>query len=311
MTMMSINSNISGHILFISDTAALEEMINAYFKTYKFTYDQFTNVDEAVESFKHHQHSYDLIITDASTGGGGAGLMLASKIRQLSRTKRYVPILAVSEAGNESSRDALINAGCNDVIYQPFQTHDLASRANSYIINKQLLDKIDAQQEELNTITLIDLLTGLYNPHHLIEQASKFLPLAKRQSFPLSLIIAEIDTFPHIQETYGHQAGEIVLQCMGVLIKSTSRQEDIASKFGTSQFALLLPYCDKAGALVKAERLRSAISKLNPDNIQVTASFGIANIPEDATCDWDTLLDLTNKQLAIAKADGGNTISVA
>ncbi|MDX8387594.1 MAG: diguanylate cyclase [Ghiorsea sp.] len=309
--MINVHSEVKGHVLFISDTEPLIAMVNDYFKAHQLTYDQFSNVDEGVDSFKQNQKKYDLIIVDASQHHLSQGSSLPSKIQEVSRTKRQIPILAVSEVGHENTRETLLNEGFNDVMYLPFHIQDFAARANIFIVNKQLLDKIDAQQEKLNSITLTDSITGLYNTHHFTEQASKLLPLANRQRVPLSLIIGEINDFQKINATYGFQAGDTTLQCLGILVKSTSRQEDVAARFNTSQFAILLPYCDEEGAKLKAERLEDAITKLNPDNIQVSASFGVVTTNKEVATDWGNLVDLTLKALNTAKNDAKNAITIA
>ncbi len=144
------------------------------------------------------------------------------------------------------------------------------------------------------------------NQKYLVDQAKILLPLAHRHKFPLSLIRIEIDNFTKIIDTYGQKSWDIIIQCMGILIKSTSRQEDIMVRYNDEGFAILLSYCDLENAIVKAERLKEATLKLNPDNIAITASIGVA--ATNGKGEWNHLLEAAFKGLHKAKQLGGNQI---
>ena len=150
----------------------------------------------------------------------------------------------------------------------------------------------------------------IQNQQYLADQASKLLPLAKRHKFPLSLIKIDIDHFEKIKDHYGPETWNTVIECLNVLIQSTSRQEDIIVRYHNQGFAILLAYCDLENALAKAERLGEAIVALNPDNVGVSASIGVTSMSVDDKCEWDALLHAANSGLNKAKDKGGNCVEV-
>ena len=293
--------DLNTHILFVGKSIPLSTMVEEYFSKYGLTYDQFNSNEEALDTFKTHVDRYTLIIIDASQEHGASEIEFTKNIRFIRTQKRQVPILAVSDLGDDDRRSALLDAGCNDFLSTPFHLDDLAARANILLTNQHLLQKIDAQQQQMQTIRITDQKTGLYSRNFLADHGIKLIALAKRQNFPISLIIVDIDDFRKINDKYGLQTGDIVIQSIAILINSTCRSEDIVTRYDAEEFAVLLPYCGKVGATDKAERLSADIKKLKPDNLDVSASFGIATIPVGETGGWETMLRSAQESLKEAQ----------
>ena len=153
-----------------------------------------------------------------------------------------------------------------------------------------------------------DPLTGALNRGAFLEMFDYIssVPL----NYPLGLIIFDLDDFKKINDTYGHKAGDIVLQEVAKAIRRNIRKSDLFVRWGGEEFVVLLPRTDLQGAKKVAEKLRGAIESLNiePYGIRVTASFGVTEILPGETL--DTALERADKALYKAKNLGKNKVEV-
>jgi diguanylate cyclase (GGDEF)-like protein len=126
---------------------------------------------------------------------------------------------------------------------------------------------------------------------------------------PLAAIMLDLDHFKQVNDLHGHDRGDEVLAAVGTAITSCVRESDFAGRYGGEEFLILLPESDREGALVTAERLRGAISRLRipQENLTVTASLGLAIMPEDAVTGAD-LLRRADRALYAAKRAGRNRV---
>ena len=165
----------------------------------------------------------------------------------------------------------------------------------------------------------LDALTGFYNRRQLEERIKQEVANAKRQHAPLCGIMTDIDYFKHVNDTYGHAVGDLVLQTIAKVIRGRLREYDIAGRYGGEEFSIILPFTKINEAHMVAERLRKAvenkiidISKLNNENdeknINVTISLGIYEIKE--TDKEEDLMLKADKALYQAKNTGRNKVVV-
>jgi diguanylate cyclase (GGDEF)-like protein len=157
-----------------------------------------------------------------------------------------------------------------------------------------------------------DALTGLPNRRAVQDTLKRMLAQAGRTLTPLSAILLDLDHFKQINDTYGHEEGDVVLAAVGVALSDTLRASDFVGRNGGEEFVALLPDTDSAGAIDAAEKLRAAVAAVTPARLdrKVTASFGVATYPADAT-DPETLLRLADRALYAAKARGRDRVEVA
>lgn len=160
----------------------------------------------------------------------------------------------------------------------------------------------------------LDPLTGLFNRRHFLAQCDIELSRAARNDTALSVLMLDIDFFKEVNDTYGHQAGDTVLQAIGNVFQDSIRKSNVAARLGGEEFAILLPATDSNAAVLAAERLRVFIANMKvivlPDlSIKVTVSIGIATL-EDKNINIDTLLDQADKALYEAKKTGRNKVCV-
>ncbi len=160
-----------------------------------------------------------------------------------------------------------------------------------------------------------DHLTGLANRRHFMDMGSTELTRAQRYNRPLSLLALDIDYFKSINDTHGHQAGDIVLQKFSAILLDAVRDVDLVGRIGGEEFAILLPETDFQAALNAAHRLLAAISKSkvvlkDGTTVSFTASIGMAILADNDTT-LDVLLQQADMALYQAKRSGRNKVCVA
>ncbi|HXQ99098.1 MAG TPA: GGDEF domain-containing protein [Pseudomonas sp.] len=156
-----------------------------------------------------------------------------------------------------------------------------------------------------------DELTGLKNRRAFFHQAGHTYERCKRERIPLCALMIDIDHFKHINDSYGHQAGDQVLRLIGGVIRHSIGEEDICGRLGGEEFALLLTDTTLDLARTTAERLRQAIAQLPCEHVEgITASLGVASMGAGDQ-DVHMLLNDADKALFRAKAQGRNRTAVA
>ena len=182
--------------------------------------------------------------------------------------------------------------------------HYLASQASLSIENVDLHELVQRQ-------AVTDDLTGLFNHRHFQEVVSAEVERARRFEQPLGLFMLDIDDFKLVNDTYGHQQGDLVLREVGHILKESSREIDEPARYGGEEVAVALPQTDLEGSYLLAERVRTAIEALEIPRldgqgvIKVTASFGVAAVPETAAGKED-LIATADAALYRAKRAGKN-----
>jgi diguanylate cyclase (GGDEF)-like protein len=157
-----------------------------------------------------------------------------------------------------------------------------------------------------------DTLTGLPNRRGLDDTLKRLVAHANRSHTPVSLVAIDLDHFKDINDTAGHECGDEVLAAFGVMLRANLRGSDVAARSGGEEFVVALPETDRSGAMHVAEHLRRATEALTVPRLgaRITASFGVATLPDDAL-DTDTLLRLADRALYAAKQRGRNRVEAA
>ncbi len=167
-------------------------------------------------------------------------------------------------------------------------------------------------EEKLEYLATHDSLTELYNRRELEQRITEEVDRATRYGHVLSACMLDIDHFKSINDTYGHQAGDNVLQDVAKVFKSTIRKTDYAVRYGGEEFFAILPETSFAKAKELAERLRSQIAN-HPfpieenKELKLTVSIGIATFPEHAKS-WQDLVEVADSTMYTAKKAGRNQV---
>jgi diguanylate cyclase (GGDEF)-like protein len=171
-------------------------------------------------------------------------------------------------------------------------------------------NRLRVAHDRIITLLYTDSLTDIANRRIFLESLGSAISFAQRHQTPLSIIMADLDDFKSINDTFGHTAGDQVLQAFANLLRKNSRQEDLAARFGGEEFIMLLPATGAEEAAVLGERLRRQWKEMTPPSfgIQVTASFGVAAYQPGDTV--DSFIERADQALYDAKMLGKNQVVV-
>lgn len=205
----------------------------------------------------------------------------------------------------------------------PFQSRDVINTL-FYMINYLgmfflsfgfVLSTVEQAAEQNRRFALEDPLTGLANRRAAFEAIDRLIAKAVAAARPLSLMIMDVDHFKMVNDRYGHQAGDVVLQYVATNIKQRLRNQDVVSRFGGEEFLVVLPDTAPEGAARVAETLRQMLAShpvtVNGEEIGVTISIGLFSTERlTPTLTPDIMIGIADKALYQAKAGGRNRIQI-
>jgi len=243
---------------------------------------------------------------------GMDGLQVCREVRQM-MTEPYTYMLLLTAKSQKDDIIAGLEAGADDYLTKPFDASELRMRLRA---GRRILDlqtELIFAREELRRQATYDSLTRLLNRAAACDLLQRELGRAEREHWPLSIILADIDFFKRINDTYGHLAGDAVLRETSQCMRSVVRPYDGIGRYGGEEFLLVLPGCDHDGALALAERLRECVESnpmaLAEGIVPITLSLGVAS--NDLTRDMEALIGAADTALYRAKHNGRNRVEPA
>jgi diguanylate cyclase (GGDEF)-like protein len=193
----------------------------------------------------------------------------------------------------------------------PHGEEELSQLARAF---DDMADALQEREQRLQEQAISDPLTGLYNRRYLGEFLPRELARSDRNKLPVAVLLLDLDHFKRVNDSFGHEAGDIVLTAVAALLRGNVRGSDIACRYGGEEFALILPETGAEAATRRAEDVRLAISSLSLRHAgkplgKVTTSFGIAVYPDHAR-NTDDLLRVADVALYSAKGAGRDRVVV-
>lgn len=174
------------------------------------------------------------------------------------------------------------------------------------------LQEIQDLQARLQEQAIRDALTGLFNRRYFDETLPRELSRAKRDGYPLAIIMVDIDHFKQINDTYGHPAGDEVIKSLSGMFREDTREGDIACRYGGEEFLIALPHMSVEAALVRAEKWRANVAAMlvrhGDFTITYTISAGVTGYPDHAA-DHEALIGFADLALYASKQDGRNRVT--
>ncbi|WP_295958839.1 GGDEF domain-containing protein [Rhodoferax sp.] len=199
-----------------------------------------------------------------------------------------------------------------------------SANADGFLVMLQIADTssfvkrervLQSRTEKLSREAVIDGLTGIYNRKYFDQKLAVEVSRAQRQKNPLSLVMLDVDYFKKYNDTYGHPAGDRVLQAVvGSVQSQLNRLTDVFARYGGEEFIIILPSSDQSGATQIAEKVRQAVLALQLDHARsqvakhITVSLGVATCLGGVVCTETRLLDTVDKALYAAKHGGRNMV---
>lgn len=269
---------------------------------------EFADFNSAAEYFlKCDSKDADVIYMDYNLDKGKTSTQLIDIIRTR-RDMDNISIIAMTTPGEDVKmvKRSLFSAGVNDFLEKPFDMEEFYLRMNVHLRNKQMFDMLEKQRSLMEIEATTDHLTRLFNRRYFYKILKIVNEKSKKFKKTFSILIFDIDHFKKVNDNFGHDVGDEVLQGVSTIIKKTVSNYGTAARYGGEEFVVVFPETDKEKAFAIAEVLRKAVEakKFQSMGRGVTISLGIAESTEDD--DFEKLISIADGRLYKAKQSGRN-----
>ena len=242
------------------------------------------------------------------------GLRIASHLKSQDET-RNVPLLVFVDEDDTRIMFKALEMGINDYLTVPVDKNEMAVRVRTQIRRKRYQEALKSQYQKSISMALTDGLTGLYNRHYLNTHLGNMVKQSVDNGKYLALMILDMDHFKTVNDTYGHDVGDMVLKQLSQIIISTARSTDLAARFGGEEFIVLMPETDPLAALGAANRMLEIIANTpfqigDGKTLARTVSIGVASLHPDGDTQ-EALLKRADEALYLAKNSGRNNVKVS
>jgi two-component system, cell cycle response regulator len=260
---------------------------------------------------KVHGEAPDLILLDIMMPDMD-GYEVARRIRA-ERDLPYIPIIVVTARDSTEDKVTGLDAGADDYLTKPINFPELEARVRSMLRIKRLQDQLEETNRELEQLSISDGLTGLYNHRHLHEMLAGEYERSRRTEEPMSVVMFDLDRFKDVNDTFGHQAGDRVLEELAAILRECAREIDKLGRYGGEEFMAILPDSDAEAGAVFAERVRQLVENQRFDiqtdePLRMTVSAGVASYPADKADNPRRLVHQADLALYSAKHSGRNQV---
>ncbi|MFP3012324.1 MAG: PleD family two-component system response regulator [Rickettsia sp.] len=257
-----------------------------------------------------NEYTPDLVII-SSTLENEDPLRISVILRGKAEISGVVIILQIDEDGMPLVVQG-IELGINDYFVYPIEESELLARIRTQLRRKQYQDNLRNDLEQSVNLAAKDGLTGLFNRRYFDIHLKQMIEKANKESIKLYLLMCDIDNFKHVNDTYGHQAGDKVLTIVSRILKNTLRVTDLIARFGGEEFTILLTDIDISKAIETAERVRVKIEYMDfhiEDQIEPlkkTISIGITEYKKEESI--ESFIERADKAMYEAKTTGKNKV---
>ncbi len=196
------------------------------------------------------------------------------------------------------------------ILVKPFDRDELRYRL-------KIGERIIKLEQRIMQLATTDSLTGVLNRRAFMERMEEEIQRSARENYPLSLLLADIDYFKKINDNYGHQTGDLVLQRFTDQLKRSSRPYDFVGRYGGEEFVVFLPGAGMSQSRGVADRMRKSVEemKIMPQDcsepIRITASFGAASLSIDSKENAESLIKRSDEAMYRAKREGRNRVCLS
>jgi two-component system chemotaxis response regulator CheY len=237
------------------------------------------------------------------------GLELCRKIREMKKSG-YTYFIILTAKGEKEDVVKGLEAGADDFLIKPFHQEELKYRV-------QIGERIINLEHRILQLASTDSLTGVLNRRAFMERMEQEINRSIRENTPLSLILTDIDYFKSINDRFGHQVGDLVLQRFTEQLSKSSRSYDFVGRYGGEEFVVCLPGKDALQGQSFAERMRKRVEEMriilsnSSQSVQITASLGVASLCMESEETVDSLIRRVDEAMYRAKREGKNRVCVA
>lgn len=227
----------------------------------------------------------------------------------------YVYIVMLTGRNNPEDLIAGLDAGADDYLTKPFHLGELDARLRAGKRIVDLQNELISARETLRIQAMQDPLTQILNHGAIVDSLLREIDRAHREQQPLSLILADLDGFKNVNDSYGHVAGDQVLVEVARRMRFCLRSYDAIGRYGGEEFLMVLPNSDAAQAVRLAERIRVAISqkpfRVHNTDLTVTVSQGVTTWTDPCPIPIEHLIQSADGVLYLVKNSGRNGVEFA
>lgn len=300
--MRQLEENQDSLVLVVGDSADYRTLVSELLYVRKFRVLNATDGRSALEILSQHPE-VKLVITDF-TMPGMDGCTLCQKIREKFRQDRLAIIgFAAKNEGNVGAR--FIKNGANDfIIQQSFLVEEFYCRVNHCMETLSLIGKIREG-------AIRDFLTGLYNRRYFFDAGNELLKRCQESGERLACIMLDIDFFKKVNDTYGHDVGDLVIKSMARMMREDSGTQDIVARIGGEEFCILTPGGTRREVIARFENLRRKIEETPATILNdkkpffITTSIGVCSEMGDSL---ELMIKKADECLYKAKDSGRNRV---
>jgi diguanylate cyclase (GGDEF)-like protein len=258
---------------------------------------------EALDIFKSKKYDISLVITDYNMPNMD-GIELVRNLRKDYKND-VLSIIAISTDEENKTLTKFIEVGANDYIKKPYSTNELSVRIDSNLKTLEMFEKI-------SNLANRDSMTGAYNRRYFFETATSIVSKNYRKKSPIAVATIDIDKFKKINDTYGHDVGDIAIKEVINVLNDNTRDSDLIARFGGEEFCILLEDITIENVKLFFEKIRSLfesnIIKINSElSIKYTVSIGVSY---KVSNDISEMIKASDQALYEAKESGRNKVVI-
>ncbi|MBW2314532.1 MAG: diguanylate cyclase [Deltaproteobacteria bacterium] len=255
----------------------------------------------------------DVVLCDLHMPGLDGEKLL--RIKSQKGVSADIPFLFLSATQNLQQQVRLLDGGACDTISKPFHPSELVARLRLHLKLKRLQDELREKNTMLARLSTTDPVTGLRTRRYATEVLNIEWIRARRYQTPLAVMMADLDHFKHVNDKYGHPAGDAVLRGVSEVLRQTLRAPDVSGRYGGEEILVILPQTELEGAVQVADRWRQAVEAATfraPDgrSVGVTVSIGVAMF-DLAHATAEELVAAADEALYRAKNQGRNRVEAS
>ena len=226
-----------------------------------------------------------------------------------------VPIIVMTGADDDITRERAYACGANDFITKPIDSTQLLSCVRSHAQTDPHAPELADSATTLGAASNVDPLTQLNSRRYLLDHSEEILAAAKNKRSTLSIIQLGLDGFAALRTQYGDDIADQVLIWLAKLLQSKVRKDDTVARVGNAEFTLITLSSGRVEAAVLAERLRAEVSaqpfSAGSEKIHITASIGLVTLGHDPGASLEEMLALAHRRLKVAGNNGGDRLCVS
>lgn len=245
---------------------------------------------------------------------GKTGPEICAELR-FNQTKQYLYVIILSSRTEKSDVISGMQSGADDYLDKPVEVNELQVRLRAGQRIIELQEDLIKAREELRIQATQDFLTELPNRASIMDTFGREFNRSVRTNTPMAILMADIDKFKHINDTYGHPAGDAVLKEVAKRVSACLREYDAVGRFGGEEFLFVIAEIKTEDVKTTAERIRHAVCDapivIPNSEITVTMSIGAATLSSGNVSDKEGLIGMADKALYSAKDSGRNRVVIA